>query len=177
MSRAVGQGILPAGCRGFQPRVSVLLQPQPYNVGHRSLPSRNAHSRPMVGTSRCDVPARVSAAGTNRARRANHAPRCASISRRGRRSAPSPPINRRLFTLAPFPFLHFCVSALRFRRPPWPTKIEQKRLALRRCFRQRWPPRHRAGTMVVSACCQPRMLRTNERDPNRPADIAMRPAT
>src|SRR2546427_4621931 len=80
-------------------------------------------------------------------------------------------------TPAPFPFLRSCVSALRFRLPPWPAKIEQKRLALSRRFRQRWRPQHDAGTMVVSACGQPRMLRTNERDPNRPADIAMRPAT
>src|SRR6266704_2268392 len=112
MSRAVGQGILPAGCRGFQPRVSVLLQPQPYNVGHRSLPSRNAHSRPMVGTSRCDVPARVSAAGTNRARRANHAPRCASISRRGRRSVPSLPVELRSVTSPKK------TSAIRYAREP-----------------------------------------------------------
>src|SRR6266567_8287079 len=35
----------------------MLLPPQLYNRGHRSLLSSNAHPRAMVGTSRCDVPA------------------------------------------------------------------------------------------------------------------------
>src|SRR5712692_6256339 len=39
-----------------------------------------AHPRPCkVGTSRCDVPARVRAGGTNHARRANYPARCAAL--------------------------------------------------------------------------------------------------
>src|SRR6266702_5042317 len=49
----------------------------------------------VVGTSRRDVPARVRAGGTNHARRADLAPRCAATSRRGRRGAPSLPVGLR----------------------------------------------------------------------------------
>ncbi len=66
----------------------------PKNTSAASLsiePDDFACHRPMVGTSRCDVPARVSAGGTNHACGANHATRCAATSRRGRRSAPSLP--------------------------------------------------------------------------------------
>ncbi len=86
-------GILPAGCRGFQPRVSGLSQPQLYNRSHcfviregerpresptNALPQPLALARCIVGTSRRDVPALVSAGGTNRARCANHAAGCAA---------------------------------------------------------------------------------------------------
>src|SRR6266852_820887 len=67
----------------------MLLPLQLYNGGRRSLASSNAHPRPMVGTSRCDVPARVRAGGTNRARRAalRVAPLCAA--RTARRAVPT----------------------------------------------------------------------------------------
>src|SRR5262249_38193105 len=45
----------------------------------------------MVGTSRCDVPARK-AGGRNQLRFANHASRCAADTRRGHRSAMSLPL-------------------------------------------------------------------------------------
>ena len=56
--------------------------------------------RLVVGTLRCDVPAR--AQGRNKSRRCgvNHATRCAATVRRGRRSAPSLPIEQWTLTIA-----------------------------------------------------------------------------
>ena len=53
----------------------------------------------MVGMARCAIPARVRAGGTIHARRVNHATRCAATSRRGRRSAPSLPVEPRLLAI------------------------------------------------------------------------------
>src|SRR5258708_26348634 len=58
-----------------QPRGADGAARRPYLSNRRPSPS------PMVGKSRCDVPARVSASGTIRARRADHATPCAATSR------------------------------------------------------------------------------------------------